>query len=163
MGPVDFVRVNNTVYSWTSCKFAIDGMPTGGIVAVDYEQKRERKIVYSNRQDGTPVGWTSGKYSVPSFSIKMLRSWADTFTTYLTAIGLGSYGDAEWAFSAQLIEPALPIPALPLILLGSPCTIIGEKDAHEEGIDELLTEYDIACLAMTKNGKQLWSAIRSLP
>src|SRR5262249_25191671 len=35
------------------------------------------------RPDGKPLGKTAGKYSVPSFSMKMLRDSADALTTYL--------------------------------------------------------------------------------
>jgi hypothetical protein len=157
---IDRVRVNKTQYSWTSTLFKIDNFPTRQIASVDYEQKRDIKIVYASKQDGTPMGWTSGKYLVPAFSIKMLREGADALTDYLSVKGLGSYGDAEWSFMAQLSEPVVGL--LPITMRGAPCRIIGEKDAYEEGIDEVLTEYAIGCLFMKKNGKQLWSAQRSI-
>ena len=161
----DIVRINSTIYSWTSCRFLIDAQPWTGIVAVDYEQKRERKIVYAARQSGQPLGWTSGKYSVPSFSIKMIRDSADQLRQYLTLggsinPGLGSYGDAEWTLTIQTTEPV--IGALPITRIAYPVTVIGEKESHEEGIDELVTEFELACLQMTVNGAQLWSAVRSI-
>lgn len=161
----DILRVNNTNYSWTSCRFLIDAQPWEGLVSVDYEQKRERKIVYAARQSGTPLGWTSGKYSVPSFTMKFLRDSYNALTDYLSTgglinPGLGSYGDAEWSFMLQTVEPV--VGAIPITRVGSPCTIIGEKESHEEGIDELVTEVEIACLSMRVNGKQLWSAARQL-
>lgn len=161
----DVVRVNHTVYAWTSCRFLIDAQPWEGLVAVDYEEKRERKIVYAARQSGTPLGWTSGKYSVPAFTMKFLRDSWDALSTYLTLggllnPGLGSYGDAEWSFVLQTVEPV--IGSLPITRVGAPCTVIGVKEGHEEGIDELVTEVDVACLQMRVNGKQLWSAARQL-
>ena len=39
----DLIRVNNTILSWTSCIFTVDGDPYVGILSFDYEQKRERK------------------------------------------------------------------------------------------------------------------------
>ena len=157
---MDVVRINNTIYSWTSCRFLISSLPWTGLVAVDFEQKRERKIVYAAKQNGTPLGWTAGKYSVPSFSMKFLKDSFNALTDQLTIQGLGSYGDAEWNFLLQVVEPT--IGALPITHIGDPCVILGHKDAHEEGIDELVVEVDIACLAMTTNGKRLWSAVRSL-
>lgn len=132
-------------------------------MSVDYEQKRERKIVYAARQQGTPLGWTAGKYSVPTFSMKFLRDSYDRLTDYLTTGGLispgnGSYGDAEWTFMLQTAEPT--VGSTPITRRASPVVIIGEKESHEEGIDELVTEVELACLAMVVNGKQLWSAQR---
>jgi hypothetical protein len=153
------VRINHTVFSWTSCRFLIDGQPWAGLVSVDYEEKRERKVVYAGRQDGTPLGWTAGKYSVPSFTMKFLKaSWND-LTDYLTVTGLGSYGDATWNFLLQTVEPV--IGAVPITRIGDPCVVIGAKEAHEEGIDELVTEVEVGCLAMLVNGKRLWSAVRA--
>jgi hypothetical protein len=161
----DVVRVNNTIYSWTSCRFLIDAQPWTGLVSVDYEEKRERKIVYAARQAGIPLGWTSGKYSVPTFSMKFLRDSGNALTDYLTTGGLinpgaGSFGDAEWTFMLQTVEPT--VGSIPITTVGVPCTIIGSKETHEEGIEELVTEFDIACLSLRHNGKQLWSAVRQV-
>ena len=159
----DILRVNATLYSWTSCRFLVDSQPWEGLVAVDYEQKRERKIVYAARQSGTPLGWTAGKYSVPTFTMKFLKDSYNALTDYLTtggsiSPGNGSYGDAEWSFMLQTVEPV--IGAVPMTRVCYPVTIIGEKESHEEGVDELVTEVELACLRMYVNGKQLWSAQR---
>lgn len=165
-GPlVDFIRVNNTRYSWNSVSHRVDMQRTRGIVAVDYEQKRERKMVYAGNQSGTPLGWTAGKYSVPTFTLRMLKEWANTFTDYLTTGGLinpgaGSFGDAEWTFTQQVVEPV--VGAVPIIMVATPCAVVGKKDVAEEGIDELVTEFEIATMAITENNKRLWSAVREL-
>jgi hypothetical protein len=88
----------------------------------------------------------------------MLKDSADAFTDYLTIQGLGSYGDAEFTLQAQCIEPVAGSGAITATL--ETCTIDGKKDAHEEGVDELLTEFEIGCLQLTENGKQLWSLTR---
>lgn len=156
----DVIRINHTIYSWLSTSYKIDGQPFTGIVELNYEQKRERKVVYAAKKDGRPLGKTAGKYSVPSCSMKMLRDSADALTTYLTAKGLGSYGDAEFGMMVQVAEP---VPgALPITVLMETCTIDGKKDAHAEGIDELVTEFEIGCLQLTENGKRLWSVVRSI-
>lgn len=155
----DIVRVNNTILSWNSFSFKIDGIPYNGITGFDYEQKRERKVVYGAKRDGRPLGKTSGKYSVPTCVLTMLRDSADKLTTYLTAKGLGSYGDAEFTFVAQYIEPGQP----PITVIGTACTIDGEKDGNQEGVEELHTEFEIGCLEIIKNGKRLASVIRSVP
>jgi hypothetical protein len=154
----DLIRVNNTILSWTSCIFTVDGDPYVGILSFDYEQKRERKVVPGARRDGTPLGKTSGKYSVPTCSLKMLRDSADRLTNYLTLKGLGSYGDAELVFMAQYVEPE----QVPITVVCDGCTIDGEKDSNEEGTDQLMTEFEIGVLTLTKNGKRLWSLQRSI-
>ena len=157
----DIIRVNNTILSWASCSVKFDGIPYNGITGIDYEEKRERAVVYGMRRDGTPLGKTSGKYSVPTCTISMLRDSADKLTTYLTAKGLGSYGDAEFVTIVQYIEP---VPgATPITVILSGCTVDGVKDANQEGADALTTELTIGVLSLTKNAKRLWSVIRGLP
>ncbi|HEX8795454.1 MAG TPA: hypothetical protein VF765_31105 [Polyangiaceae bacterium] len=156
----DIVRINHTNLSWTSLVFKIDNQPWQGIVSLDYEQKRERKVVYASRQDGRPLGKTSGKYSVPSFTMKMLKDSALALKAYLSIKGLGSYGDAEFGMQIQATEPVLGV--LPITISAETCTIDGDKDGYEEGIDELLTEFTIGCLQLTENGLRLWSVVRGL-
>lgn len=155
----DIIRVNNTILSWNSFSFKINGIPWIGIKSFNYEQKRERKVVYGAKRDGKPLGKTSGKYSVASCSLTMLRDSYDLLTTELTALGLGSYGDAEFTFIAQYIEPGLT----PITVVGTGCTIDGEKDGNDEGTDELTTEVEIGCLSLLKNGKSLASLVRAVP
>lgn len=156
----DLVRVNNTVFSWTSSRFLVDGSPMEGFVACDYEQKRERKIVHAARQQGTPLGWTSGKYSVPTCKIRILKENSQAFKQQLllNPTALGSYGDAEFTMLIQAIEPT--IGSLPITVAAAPCAVIGEREAREEGIDELVDEYDLAVLEMSTNGLVLWSLQR---
>lgn len=156
----DVVRVNQTIYSWTSTAHLIDQQPYQGIVAVEYEQKRTRKRVYGARQQGTPLGFTSGKYEVPTFTMKFLKDSAETFTDYLNALGEGSYGDAMFNYLLQISEPDFA--DVPITVSIEGCMIEGRKSTYDEGIDELVDEFTIACLLVTENGKQLWSAVRSL-
>ena len=157
----DFVRINDTPYSWTSVSCKIGFIPFVGIQSVDFEQKRERKLVYVMRKDGAPVGMTSGKYTPPIISLKMLVESYEELTTALTAIGLGSYGDAKFPFFLQYSEPTLG--AVPITIVGSGCAIIGEKDAPAEGNDELTVDVQIQTTTFLRNGKRMVSLVRSLP
>lgn len=157
---VDVVRLNKTIYSWESCLFKFDNQPMKGILEVDYEQARDVKIVYAALRSGRPLGMTAGKYSVKAFTMKVLRDTADAFTTYLATKGNGSYGDPFWSFIAQVSEP---VAGMQPLTASSPFNrIIGKKDAHAEGVDELVTELTIASLWFVENGKTLWSRVRSL-
>lgn len=145
------IRINGVPYSWTSCSFRWNGIPFGeGVQSFDYEQTRERKIVYGSRKDGTPIGKTAGKYSVAPLTLKMLRSHATIWKSALSPLGLLSYGDADFVLSLQLFEP---VPgAVPSVMTFAGCTIDGEKGSQAEGTDELVTEFTIGCLEMTENG-----------
>src|SRR5450631_3864820 len=94
-----YVRINNIVYSWTSCGFFADNFGMTGIKEVSYSEKREQKKVHANRQDGVMIGYTSGKYTLDSFSIKMLREDAQNFKGYLASRSVGDYGDTEWTYT----------------------------------------------------------------
>lgn len=155
----DLIRINNTVYSHNSCAWKFDAIPYDGIQGFDFEQKRERKIVYGARKSGRPIGWTAGKYSVPPIRLVMLKASGDRLTTQMTTKGLGSYGDAEFNITLQAVEPG----GVPITTICEPCCITGKKDTTAEGVEELLTEFEIACLAITENGKRLWSVLRELP
>ena len=158
MGDLLIKRVNNVILSWNSMTTKIDGDPYEGIIGLDYDQGRERKIVYGQRKDGTPLGKTSGRYSVKPVKLRMLRDSADTFTDYLTTQGLGSYGDAVFQINCQYVEPG----SKPITVILTGCTVDDENDVNAEGVDELVTEFTIGALACIKNGKRLWSVQREL-
>jgi hypothetical protein len=166
MGIDTIVRINQTTFAWNSSLFLVDGQGIEGIVALDYEEKREIEIAYAARQDGRPVAWAGGgKYSVPSFKLRMLKDSFGALQTYLATGGLlnpgaGSYGDAVFSFQAQCVEPV--IGNFPITLVASPCRVIGKRETREEGIGKLVTELDISCLELIENGIPLWSVVRSL-
>lgn len=153
-------RLNDVPYSATSCSWLIAGAPFIGITALKYSEKRERKLVHASRRDGTPLGLTSGKYSVDSVSITMLRSSFQRLVELLTPLGLGSYGDAEFPIIATYSEPLAPTPPVTIAIAG--CKISGVEDDFQEGIDELVTVVDLQALALTRNGLRLWSVVNGL-
>ena len=154
-------RLNDTRYSWNSVSNTYDGIPVGeGMLALDYTQTRERKVVYASRKSGKNVGVTSGKYSTAG-SFKMLRETAFQFETYLTVKGLGSIGDASFTLITQASE--LEPGAVPLVVTLSGCYIKEIKHSLAEGIDELVTEYTLnEGFDVTQNGMVLFSRIRDL-
>lgn len=157
---VDSVRLNGTMYSWTSCEFTIDSLEYEGFLDVDYEQKRERKVVFGARRDGRPLGKTAGKYTVPTLTLKVLRATAKMIKEYLTAQGLGSFGDAVFTLAISVYEP--DVIDTPITVIFETCTFDGEKNGHSEGIDELVTEITVGCLSLTENQMQLWSLLRGI-
>lgn len=163
----NFSRINGTPYSWHSCAHFFMGLPYKGVLATNFKQSREVKIVHAAQQDGTPLGTTAGIYKVESFSFRMLRSSALALKTDLTVLGLGSYGDAQFNYMLQLFEPTLEIPPqLPATTLITGCRITGVEDKQELGVEELVTEFTCSAqlIVETVGGVplKLWSTVRSL-
>lgn len=162
----EIVRVNQTTFAWGSSRFLIDGVPYEGILSIDYEEKLEIKEVHAARRDGRPVAYAgNGKYSVPNFKMRMLKDTFAVFQAQLAAgglirPGLGSYGDALWAFSAQCVEPI--VGSTTISMVAAPCKVMGKRETREEGIEELVTEIDIKALNVIENGIPLWSLARSI-
>jgi len=154
--------LNGRILSAKSCSFFVDFIPRRGIVAVNYKEKLEAEQVYDDSRTGTPVGSTSGRYSVESFSITMLRTaWAD-FMPYLTAKGLGSMGAADFDFVAEYHEPNDPLHTIVDAL--SHCRVVGIEDDYSEDIKALVTKLDLMANSLVRNGvHRLWDIKRELP
>ena len=156
-------RINGTPFSATSCDFKIALAPFVGILAFNYSEKRERKLVHGARRNGTPLGMTSGKYSVDACSFTMLRSSFQRLIEILTPLGLGSYGDASFPCVCTYAEPQAALAGVPPVVVGiEGCRITGVKDSNAEGIDEATTEVECMAMAMTRNGLRLWSVVAGL-
>jgi hypothetical protein len=156
-------RLNDTPYSMTSCAWTIAGAPYIGITALDYDDTRERKLVHAGRRDGTPLGLTSGQYKVGDVSITMLRSSAQRLIESLSALGLGSFGDARFPITATYSDPfATSRGVLPIVVVIDGCAVTGVKESYATGIDELVTQLTIQALTLTRNGFRLWSLAAGL-
>lgn len=160
-------RINGVPYSWTSCAHLFMGLPYKGVVAANFEETREVELVHAAQQDGTPVGITSGLYKVENVSFRLLRDSAHQLMADLTAFGLGSFGDAEFNYTLQLVEPVLQVPPLlPSTTLLGGCRITGVKESQEKGVEALVTEFNVTAkyLIRTIGGVplKLWSTARSL-
>lgn len=155
-------RLNGVPYSATSCSFNIGFAPFVGITDFNYEQKRERQTVYGARKDGTPLGITSGQYSV-SGSITMLRSTYQRLCEVLTTFGAGSYGDAIFPIIATYSEYQASLAGvLPITIDIQGCRITGEKDDFKSGSEALLTQVDFVGMQMSRNGLRLYSVVNGL-
>lgn len=158
---VDTVRVNNTIWSWNSARFTVDGNTTEGLVALDYEDELETRTIESNIQDGLPLGMSGGRYRVAAFPMRLLSDSAKVLKSYLAgksaSQGIGSYS-ATFNFGVQLSGRDAGDFQPSSTSLAS-CRIIGECQVYEEGIDELLTEFRIGCLAITRDDESLYNAL----
>lgn len=162
---MDILRAGGIQYNWNSTSTRIDGQPYKGVRSIDWGEKLDVETVYSQTQDGRPIGSTGGQYSVESFTLKMLTEYADQLTTYLAFAapgfppgnrGLpGNIGETQFLFQFTATEP-LQIGATPIILNASPCRIIGMKNTVEQGTAALITEFTLWSQGITVNGKSLY-------
>ena len=159
VSPLDVIRVNHTTWAWTSVAWTVDGMSSEGILAIDYEERLELRIVSSNSQDQIPLGMSLGRYQVGMFPVRMLRDAAKALKTYLTAkapaAASGSYGQATFDMGLQFAGADAPLPST---VVFASCRIVGERSAHEEGTGAAVTEFMVACLAIVQDGNSLFDA-----
>lgn len=154
--------LNGAILSNKSCQFFLPApIPRGGIVACNYKEKLDKEYVYDDDRSGMPVGTTSGRYSIESFSITMLRTaWAELMPV-LTAYGLGSMGAAKFPFVAEYSEPLDPLHTIVDAMIS--CQITGIEDDYSEDIKALVTKLDLMAIGMTRNANMLYDIKRSLP
>lgn len=159
---IDVVRVGHSTYSWSSVVFSVDGQPTEGLIGIDYDEQLEVRPVPSNTQDAPPLGFSRGGYRVGRFPIRLLRDSARALKAYLSAkaatSGLSSYGQAIFTAGLSLAgEDAGDFIASTTAFID--CRIVSERIIHDEGVDELVTELMIACIAIVQDETTLFNAL----
>lgn len=166
----EILRVGGKQYNWNSSLSRFDGQPYRGVKSVDWSQKLDVETVYSQTQDGVPLGPTGGQYSVDSFTIKILWEYWEQLKLYLATVapgvppgnrGLpGTYGETTFIFQMSVTEP-LQIGALPIALNASECRVVSEKETTEEGSAALVAEVGLWVRQLTVNGLSMYA--RALP
>lgn len=158
---LDLVRWNGNVMSAKSCAFMFFGVPYTGIQALDYSEKLEAELVHGTSKDGTPIGYSSGEYSVDAFSFQILKdAWISKMLPHMAAISAalgspGSYGGARFPLVAQYQEgPLVGTDTL------EGCRIVGVKDTYAQGTGKLVTECTCMALMLRRNGLTLASLTR---
>ena len=161
----EILRVGGRQYNWNSSLTRIDGAIWQGLTSVDWSQKLDVETVYSQTQDGVPLGDTGGQFSVESITIKMLWEYAERLKQYLafTAPGsngergaIGTYGLTKFTFQMSVTEPLIP-GAFPIQLDAGPCRLITEKNTTEQGTGKLELEMGLWCQQLTVNGISLYN------
>ncbi len=159
---IDAIRINKTTWGWSSVLFSVDGQSSDGLVAADWEEQLEARVVPSNVQDQTPLGMSQGVYRVGRFPLRMLADSARAFKNYLQAkaatVPSGSYGQATFDMVIQLSGADAP-DLTPTTTAFSTCRVVGEKRVHDQGAGAAVTEFAIACLAIAQDGTSLFNAL----
>lgn len=157
----DRIRVGDTIYSWYSQGFKVNGAPYSGVLSIDSEESKTPKLVYGAKRDGTALGMTTGRYEPKPCTIKMLSDSAQILLNTLGVQGLGSYGDAtNIVISVEVFEISIG-PITPILWLISGCRLINVKDSSAEGADELATELTFQPMSYMRNGVRFASIARA--
>lgn len=166
----EILRVGGLQYNWNSTVSRIDGAMWQGLTSVDWGEKLDVETVYSQTQNGVPLGDTGGQYSIESFNIKMLREYAEQLLDYLAndapGIGgergdFGTYGQTKFHFQLTVSEDSLPN-ARPIHVDAVPCRVINAKPAHAKGPGALEMDLSLWCQQITVNGRTMYAASPSL-
>lgn len=158
----DIPRVNNLVLTWLSGRLTVAGVPVQGYMSIDAEHTRERPPIKGGRRSGRPIGKPAGTYEAKPFTVKILvDEWELTIRPALTALGLGSYGDAVFPVSFLADEPLNP--QLASVVIWDGCTVDGEKmSTAVDSNDGLAWDITFGPMGMTPNGQFLYSLARDL-
>lgn len=157
----DFVRWNGNVISAKSCAFSVSGVPFIGITGVSYEDQLDAELVHGMNQNGAPIGYTSGEYSISNFSITFLKDvFIVKFLPLMAGLSVaaaapGSWGGGRFPFIAQYQEG--PLVGTDTIYGARP---VGSKDDVQQGTGKLVTEVKFQGLYLVRNGLTLFNPLR---
>jgi hypothetical protein len=161
----EVLRVGGRQYNWNSCITRVDGSLWQGFTGLDWGEKLDVETVYSQTQNGVPLGDTGGQYAVESLTIKMLTEYWEQLKLYLAnqAPGIngergpiGSYGQTKFALQFTVYEPTLP-GAFPIHIDAAPCRVIAPKGSAAKGNASLESEIALWCQQLTINGLTLYT------
>lgn len=155
---MDVIRVTPRILSWQSAKFKIDGQRYTGFRGMSYDEKRERSLVHASREDGVPLGITTGKYTCDGVKITLLVDTAMALKEYLAgkaaALGsLGSYGDVSFILNYQLFEIQH---TKPINVDFFDCYVVGNSSAPTEGPDGITCDLPLIVRYAQENGLSLY-------
>lgn len=154
-------RVLSQVVGWYSGRMVVAGVPLEGLMQADSEEERTRGKVWGQRKSGRPLGRTSGKYEAKPFVLKVLADeWHLFVMPVLTALGLGSYGSAEFPVSFTFFEPLNP--QLTINNAWDAACVINMKDSLTEGPDPYALDITLDALSMKRNGQVLYDFSRDI-
>lgn len=149
VGADEAFRIGGFMFSRTSVRTLIDGVPYTGIIEVNGEESREGEIQHGQRTDGTPLGVTSGLYMPGPLTFKAYADTAEMLCTQLAPLGLGSFGSYLFTLILEIFEnPLLPS----LTIQWNKVKIEGRKFGVPTGGEGLITEFTCKHLGMQTVG-----------
>lgn len=149
----DTVRIRGKAFSAGSVVLKIAGLRLTGWSSIDWDQKRERKMVGPQDETQAPDALTRGKTTPGVLKLTMRRETAQLLKEHLASMaGSTSYGDAEgWGTTLQYIE-------------GTKKPIVNEfrnqwwssgGGSEKDGVDESNEAVELGFLQLLENGLTL--------
>lgn len=152
----EYTRLNDSVFSATSCSWKIALAPFVGIKQVGYAETRERKDVEASNRGVGSLNMTGGRYKVGDIGLTMLMGSWMALLDILTPLGAGSYGDARFPFVGKYFEPLSM--SRPIVVDIQGCAVVSvQEDIALDGVDELVAQIGLKASRLTRNGHRLWS------
>jgi hypothetical protein len=162
---IEILRVGGRQYGWNSTISRVDGQLWQGFTSIDWGEKLDIETVYSQTQNGVPLGGTGGQYSVESLSFKMLTESFEQLKAYLANVSpgfngergpIGSYGETLFHFQLTIYEVFLG-QQFPIKIDAVPCRIMAPKGSAAKGAAALESEFSCWCQKITINDITLYS------
>lgn len=166
--PGEILRVGGRQYDWSSTLILVDGQARRGFTAFDFSEKLDVETVYSQTQNGVPLGDTRGQYSVESVTLKMLLEYwegAGGLKDYLANFATGSNGErgpiGTWGltkFHLQIQVSDDYLPNVPVVHYDIvPCRVISAKPAGAKGNAALEVDLALWALQIKTNDMTLYA------
>lgn len=109
IGADEVFRIGGFMFSRTSVRVLVGGIPYTGVTEINGEEAREGELQHGQRTDGTPLGITSGLYMPGPLTFKAYIDSGEQICQALSALGLGSYGSVLFPLILEIFEnPLLP-------------------------------------------------------
>lgn len=158
------IRIGGQQYSWNSTLSRVDGVPRRGFTSIDWTDKLDVETIYSQTQDGVPIGDTAGQYAA-ELSGKMLWEYFEQLKSYLAfdAPGdppgirgpQGTVGQTKFKFQLSASEPIDP-GATPIMLTANNCRLIEQKGGVAKGQAGLEIDFKFWVRTLSINGVTLY-------
>lgn len=121
IGADEVFRLSGVMFSRTSTRSLISGVPYTGIKTFDVSDKREGEIIFGQRTSGQPLGITDGVYSCDDWNMEV---YADTYELIMEQLGITpganlSAGNARFTYTLTISQPGvINMPTLSLTVSG---------------------------------------------
>jgi hypothetical protein len=157
----DVVRVNGNLFSYGSIIAKVLGERYRGFTSISVADKRERVHGYGMGKHHAPLGRSRGKYIVEPSKVTGWKHSVQALRATLAAQSPDgiSYGDVEFDFVVQYIEPSLD----PITIELERCVWTANNASDEENPDPLKEDFEVLPMMIRRNGLVLFDASEGAP
>jgi hypothetical protein len=152
----DTLRINGNAHSWASTVLYIGNHRYYGVMAMSWDEKRERALVYGLTRAHGPRGKTSGKYTPGPLKMTFLTDSAVQLKQDLANIAADftSAGNVDVPILVQSFETGLPAVNEEFYS----CSWTSTSGSKEESPDPCKEELEFTYTRHIQNGVTLYDA-----